>query len=225
MSDVLCVGAHPDDVEIGMGGAVARMVDEGLSVVLCDLTDGEPTPRGTPETRAAEAAEAAVVLGVRRVTLGQPNRHLLDTVEAREELAEVIRGHRPRLLFAPYPVDAHPDHVAASAIARAARFYAKFTKTDMAGQPHYPGKLYSYAAVHLRLNHRPSFVLDISGGLSRKMDALAAYRSQFGDERGERLLAGLRTAAAWWGSRIGVEAGEAFFAEEEVGVASLDSLL
>ena len=225
MSDVLCVGAHPDDVEIGMGAAVARMVDSGLSVTVCDLTDGEPTPRGTRETRMAEAAEAARILGVQRITLSQRNRYLFDTVEARTELAEVIRRERPRLLFAPYATDAHPDHIAASAIVSAARFYAKFTKTEMAGEPHYPAKLYRYMAVHLRLNHRPSFIADVSAGLERKMDAIVAYGSQFGDERGAGIVAALGTQAAWWGSLIGVEAGEAFFSEEEIGISSFDALL
>lgn len=225
MSDALCVGAHPDDVELGMGAAIACMVDRGLSVTICDLTDGEPTPRGTREIRMQEAARAARVLGAERVTLSQPNRYLMDTVEARTELAEVIRAERPRLLFAPFPLDAHPDHIAASAIVAAARFYAKFTKTDMSGEPFYPPKLYRYMAVHLRLNRRPSFIVDVSEGLERKLAAVAEYDSQFGNERGAAMLDGMRTQAAWWGSLIGAAAGEAFFSEEEIGVSSFDALL
>ncbi len=116
-----------------MGATVAGMVRLGMRVAIVDLTNGEPTPYGTPETRAAESAEAARVLGAERRTLALPNRYLFDTVEARTMVAEVLRELRPRLLFAPYPTDAHPDHIAASAIAVAARFYAKFTKTDMSG--------------------------------------------------------------------------------------------
>jgi LmbE family N-acetylglucosaminyl deacetylase len=133
--DAVCVGAHPDDVEIGMGGTIAKMTGAGLKVAIVDLTNGEPTPHGSVEQRALESAAAARVLGAQRRTLSQPNRYLMDTVEARIELATVLREFRPRLLFVPYPVDAHPDHVAAAQIALAARFYSKFTKTDMAHEP------------------------------------------------------------------------------------------
>ena len=136
--DAMCIGAHPDDVEIGMGATVAGMVRRGMKVVIVDLTNGEPTPHGTPEKRAAESAEAARILGAERRTLTQRNRYLFDTVEARTELAEVIREYRPRMLFVPYADDTHPDHIAASSIAVAARFYSKFTKTEMSGEPFFP---------------------------------------------------------------------------------------
>lgn len=225
MIDALCVGAHPDDVEIGMGGAVASMVDQGYSVVLCDLTDGEPTPRGTRDMRMAEAAEAARILGVRRVTLTQPNRYLADTVEARMQLAEVIRELKPKWLFSPHPIDAHPDHLAAAAIVTAARFHAKFSKTDMAGEPHYPPRLYRYMAVHLRLNAEPKFLVDIGGVLERKMAALRAYQSQFSGEPGDGIVEHVRLAAEWWGSRVGTTAAEPFFSDEAIGVTSFGSLL
>lgn len=224
MADVMCVGAHPDDVEIGMGATVAAMVAEGLEVVLVDLTDGEPTPNGTHETRMAEAAEAARVLGVKRVTLDLPNRYLLDTIEARTMLAEVMREHRPRLVFAPYPVDAHPDHVAAASIIEAARFYSKFTKTEMRGEPFYPGKLLHYVAVHLKLQVQPSFVLDATDNLERKAEALACYRSQFAASSSSA-LDWVRRQAAYWGSLIGTDGGEAFFSREPIGLASVTSLL
>ena len=99
-----------------MGGTICLLLAQGHEVVLCDLTNGEPTPQGTPERRAVEAAEAARLLGVkRRITLTLPNRYLQDTIEARVPVAEVIREVRPDVLFAPYWVDAHPDHVAAAA--------------------------------------------------------------------------------------------------------------
>ncbi len=225
--DIVCVGAHPDDVEIGMGGTVAVMVAEGLSVAIVDLTDGEPTPAGTREIRMAEAAEAADILGVAaRRTLTLPNRTLFDSVEARTELAEVFRELRPRTVFAPYPVDAHPDHVAAAAIVDGARFYAKFTKTEMRGEPHYPARLYRYMAVHLHLVREPSFVVDVSGHLSVKLAALTAYRSQFSADPGSSgLVETMDDVARSWGRSIGVEAGEPFFAEEPVGIASIARLV
>ena len=226
MADVICIGAHPDDVEIGMGGTVAGLVRRGLSVLCIDLTDGEPTPRGTHEARMDEAQHAAGLLGMERVTLDLPNRSLFDTVEARSAVAEFLRLERPHLMFVPYPVDAHPDHIAASSIATAARFYGKFTKTEMRGEPHYVPRLYHYMAVHLRLVERPSFVVDVSDDLERKLEALAAYRSQFSaNPANEHVIAAMEGTARMWGAMIGVAAGEPFFAPEPVGVGSVETLI
>jgi N-acetylglucosamine malate deacetylase 1 len=227
MVDVVCIGAHPDDVEIGMGGAVARMVREGVSVALVDITNGEPTPHGSVEARARESARAARVLGVaERRTLDMPNRYLIDSVEARTELAEVLRELRPRTMFVPYPLDAHPDHLSAHAIATAARFYAKFTKTDMAGEPHYPARVFQYMAVHMRIAADPAFVLDISSDLPRKIEALQAYESQFvANERNAGVIEYVERTAHWWGTMIGADAGEPFFTPEPVGLTSLRDVL
>ena len=225
--DVVCIGAHPDDVEIGMGGAVAGMAREGLSVAIVDLTNGEPTPHGTPEARAAEAARASEILGVtERRTLSQPNRFLTDTVDARLELASALRELRPSVLFVPYPLDAHPDHTAAHQIAMAGRFYAKLTKTDMPGEPHYPRRVYQYMAVHMRIATPPAFVLDVSDTLGLKLEALAAYRSQFGDnDANSGIIPMMELAARNWGTLIGVQAGEPFFTPEPVGVSSFIDLV
>ncbi len=226
MIDAMCIGAHPDDVEIGMGATVAKMVREGWKVAIVDLTNGEPTPHGTPEIRAEESARAAQILGVQRRTLSQPNRYLFDTVEARTELAECIRELQPRILFLPYATDAHPDHIAASSIATAARFYAKFTKTEMTGEPFYPSKVYRYMAVHLSLVVEPSFIVVVDPeDLQRKLGALAAYRSQFGaNPKNAEVVPMMGQLAAMWGSRIGAAAGEPFYALEPVGVSSVSAL-
>jgi bacillithiol biosynthesis deacetylase BshB1 len=222
MAEVVCVGAHPDDVEIGMGGTVAALAASGHDVLIVDLTDGEPTPYGTPERRRAEAARAAEVLGCRRITLGLPNRALFDTVEARTALAEVLREERPSVLFVPYPEDAHPDHLAASRIAEAARFYAKFTKTEMRGEPHYPARIYRYMAVHLRLVREPSFLADVTETLPVKLQALEAYASQSADNPANTGVIGMveQTARMWGGiGRAG--AAEPFFALEPPVVSSV----
>jgi bacillithiol biosynthesis deacetylase BshB1 len=223
--DAMCVGAHPDDVEIGMGATIAGMVRRGLKVAVVDLTNGEPTPYGTPETRAREADEAARVLGVERRTLGQPNRFLFDTAEARLELAEVIREFQPRLLFVPYPKDAHPDHVAAAQIALAARFYGKLTKTELRHDPFYAERVYHYMAVHSRIVAEPSFIADVSVDHKTKMDALGAYRSQFVDnERNAGVLSSVALWGSMWGSMGRVEFGEPFFAHEPVVVGGPEDL-
>jgi bacillithiol biosynthesis deacetylase BshB1 len=226
-SDVLCVGAHPDDVEIGMGATAAAMARGGLRVALVDLTNGEPTPHGSPEIRAEESAKAARILGVERRCLGMSNRFLMDTVENRTALAEVIRELRPRIVFAPYPTDAHPDHVAAASIALGARFYAKFTKTDMAGEPHYPSKLLHYVAVHLALHVKPAFIMAADPiDLERKLEALRAYESQFTLNEGNAgVIPLMQQRAAYWGGLIGAAAGEPFFSHEEIGVRSVLDLL
>lgn len=222
MAEVVCVGAHPDDVEIGMGGTVATLVARGVDVLIVDLTDGEPTPRGTHELRMAEAEAAARALGCRRVTLDLPNRALFDSVEARTALAEVLRAERPEVLFVPYPEDAHPDHLAASRIAEAARFWAKLTKTAMAGEPHYPSRVYRYMAVHLRLVREPSFLVDITDALPAKRAALEAYRSQFGDNPANAdIIALVERTARSWGDIARTGAAEPFFALEPPVVGSV----
>lgn len=210
-----------------MGGAIVTFLAQGDEVTICDLTNGEPTPRGTPERRAEEASAAAQSLGVsRRITLPLPNRELADTIENRRMVAEVIREVRPDLLFAPYWVDAHPDHVAAAALAEAARFYAKLTKTTMRGEPHFPRRVYHFLTTHYDLYVRPSFILDISATFDRKVEAVASYTSQFGTGPGERpILDWLRRLNGYWGHLIGKSYGEPFVCREELGLSSLDALL
>ena len=143
--DVLVIAPHPDDAELGMAGGILQLKQEGQAVGILDLTDGEPTPHGSVELRGQETARASEILGIDwRGNLGLPNRSLEASLEARGQLAEVIRQTRPRWLFAPYGVDAHPDHVAATELVQAARFWAKLTKSNLAGEPHHPERIYYY---------------------------------------------------------------------------------
>lgn len=230
MLDILVIGAHPDDAEIGMGGAIACFVAEGLRVGILDVTNGEPTPHGTPERRAAEAAEAAKILGVVRRTLDIPNRYVQDTVENRKKIAEVIREWRPDVIFAPYWEDAHPDHIAVSRLADAARFYAKLTKTEMKGEPFYPNRIFYFFSNHLRgLHPKPAFILDVSAQMETKMAAVRCYYTQF--EKGRPEGAGpafyelVRSRNAYWGSLIGTQYGEPFTSREEIGLLGIRELV
>ncbi len=229
MLDTLVIAPHPDDAEIGACGAILRLKAEGRSVGVLDLTDGEPTPLGSPEIRAVETAAATDVLGLEwRENLGLPNRSLQPTLEARAKLAGVIRQTRPRWLFAPYWVDAHPDHVAATELIEAARFWAKLTKTDLPGEPHYPRRIFYYYGFHLRQNPQPAFVLDISEFWAKKQAAIECYRSQFIDNQpatGRKTIDRVRDRAATFGAMIGVDYGEPFTAREPIGLATLDGLL
>lgn len=223
--DVLVVAPHPDDAELGMGGAILRLLAEGRRVGVLDLTDGEPTPQGSPEIRAAETAEATRLLGLTwRGNLGLPNRRLEATLDARGQLAGVIRQTRPRWLFAPYWVDAHPDHVAATELIEAARFWAKLTKCDLPGTPHHPERIYHYFCVHLRQAVVPAFVLDISPYWDTKLAAIRCYHSQFIAGRPTdppTFLDRLRDEAAYWGKLIGTRYGEPFACREPLGLTSL----
>ena len=170
MLDILVIAPHPDDAELGMGGAILKFVKDGRRVGILDLTSGEPTPHGTPEIRERETAAATAILGIEwRENLGLPNRSLEATLENRAKLAGVIRQQKPRWLFAPYWVDAHPDHVAATELVEAARFWSKLTKTDLPGEPHHPQRIYNYYCVHLKMAAQPAFVLDISDEWDQKL--------------------------------------------------------
>ena len=129
--DTLVIMAHPDDAEISVGGTLLALKAAGQKVGVLDLTNGEPTPYGTPEIRASETAKATQILGLDfRGNLGLPNRSLTATLEARGALAGWIRLLKPNLIITQCPEDSHPDHVAASAMVDAARFWAKLSKTD-----------------------------------------------------------------------------------------------
>jgi bacillithiol biosynthesis deacetylase BshB1 len=227
--DYLVIAPHPDDAELGAGGAILLLRSQGASVGVLDLTDGEPTPYGSPEVRRRETEEASAVLGLSwRGNLGLPNRRLEADLDARARLAGTLRQLRPRYLFAPYWEDSHPDHVSASALVDAARFWAKLTRTDLPGEPHYPRRIFYYFSVHLRLHPRPSFVLDITPHLEAKMRAIACYRSQFLEGRPTTpptLLDDLRDRARYWGWAIGTGYGEPFVCREEVGLSGLRDLV
>jgi bacillithiol biosynthesis deacetylase BshB1 len=226
--DVLVIAPHPDDAELGMGGAILKFKAEGLTVGVLDLTDGEPTPHGTPEIRAHETAAATDVLGLDwRENLGLPNRFLEPTLDARHKLAEVIRRVRPRWLFAPYWIDAHPDHVAATQLVEAARFWGKLTKSDLAGERHHAERIYNYFCVHLKLAPQPAFVLDISEQWEHKLAAIRCYHSQFIEGREQAsptFLEQLRDEAAYWGKTIGTRFGEPFTCREPIGMTSMRDL-
>ena len=229
MLDALIIAPHPDDAELGMGGGILRMQAEGLRVGVLDLTNGEPTPHGSPELRAAETRAATEVLGLEwRENLGLPNRQLEPTLDARAALAGVIRRTRPRWLFAPYWVDAHPDHVAATELVEAARFWAKLTKSDLEGEPCHPERIYNYYCVHLKMAPQPAFVLDISEHWDKKLAAIRAYESQFITGRPTApptFLDQLHHEAAYWGKTIGTRYGELYACREPLGLAGFRGLV
>ena len=228
MLDVLVVAPHPDDAELGMAGAILKFKADGWKVGILDLTSGEPTPHGSLEIRARETAAATAILGVDwRQNLGLPNRSLEPTLEARRQLAGVFRQTRHRWLFAPYWVDAHPDHLAAVELIEAARFWAKLSKSDLPGEPHHPERIWHYFSVHLRLAVPPAFVLDITPYWQQKRAAIECFQSQFVTGRTSEsptIMDRLRDQAAYWGWAIGAAYGEPFACREPLGLTSLRDL-
>ncbi|MEC7446924.1 MAG: bacillithiol biosynthesis deacetylase BshB1, partial [Planctomycetota bacterium] len=135
---------------------------------------------------------------------------------------------RPRWLFAPFWEDAHPDHVAATQLVEAARFWAKLTKTEMPGTPFHPERIYNYYCVHLKMAPQPAFILDISRYWERKLAAIKCFHSQFIEGRSTEpptFLERLRDEAAFWGKTIGVAYGEPFQCREPLGLKSCQNLI
>ncbi|MEN3014447.1 MAG: bacillithiol biosynthesis deacetylase BshB1 [bacterium] len=213
--DFLCIGAHPDDCEIAMGGTIAKMVSQGYKVMILDLTNGEPTPKGTPEKRIKEAKKAAEILGVNRITLDLKNRFLSDGIEARFKVANVIRKYKPEIIFCHLELDAHPDHVQAFNISYASRFYSKLTKIPLEGESWYPQRIFRFFSNHLRINLTPSFVVDISQYIDKKIEACKAYESQFSSWDVEEYIKGF---ARYWGLLIRSKYAEPFYSHEIISV-------
>jgi N-acetylglucosamine malate deacetylase 1 len=174
--DLLVFGPHPDDIEIGMGGAVARHVDLGLHVGMCDLTAGEMGSNGTVEQRLAEAEAARAILGVSwRVNLRWPDRAIGGADQIRSAVT-LIRAARPRTVAIPHWNDRHPDHVAASHVLTEAAFNGGLRRFEPSTDAWKPSRVCYY---FINDAVPPSFAVDVSDVYERKRRALACYASQF----------------------------------------------
>lgn len=175
--DLLVFGPHPDDIEIGIGGAVARHAAHGHRVGLCDLTRGELGTNGTPEERLREAEEARAVLGAAwRVNLQWPDGAIDGTPDQLRSAAELIRAARPRAILLPYWRDRHPDHESASGVLTRAAFKSRLVRFVADGEPWSGGWVCYY---FINDSARPSFVIDVSEHYETKQRALACHSSQF----------------------------------------------
>lgn len=231
--DIVFTAPHPDDLEIGMGGAIAKLVKMGYRVGMIHMTNGEPTPRGTPETRRQEMQAAAKILGVQVCEmLGLPNRVLMDGPEARYAVATALRRHRPRILvtMAGRTPAASPDHYQSQLIAEASRFYAQFTKWNDRFDRTEPFRVdhlvYRPVFSSAEVTHwHARFVVDISDTLEQKIEAIRCYRSQFDDERIKGVEHYVRSIAGAEGVSIGVRYGEMYALPRPLGVGDMVSLL
>ncbi|MEM9881942.1 MAG: PIG-L family deacetylase [Planctomycetota bacterium] len=229
--NILVAGPHPDDQELGMGGTIARLAQQGHDVLLLDMTNGEPTPHGSPAQREVEWNAALDVLNrqaanggkVTRRLLGLKNREVRHTLEARHAVAGVIREHQAQIVFLPFEEDAHPDHRAVTRIVEDARFDAKLTNIDLPGEPIYPKWMVYYYCTHLRWVANPTFCFDITGQMDDKEAAILAYETQFVvPEKNRRVVEFVREMNGYMGSRIGTRYAEPFFTKEPLGFGSLD---
>jgi len=240
--DVLAVGAHPDDVELGCGGTVALLARAGRRVGILHLTRGEAGTRGTVAKRRAEAEAAAEALGAAALLfLDCGDGHFRHREVEEDELIALLRRHRPDLVLGPTPSDRHPDHGRAHRLVADACYYAGLAARELPGEagrlaPHRPAAVFAY------MQHDPfdpSFVVDVTDAWEAKEAALACYRSQLhqpaagpGEERPDPptkvASAGFRAAvegrARHFGLMIGATFGEPFWSRLPLAVGSAGTL-
>jgi bacillithiol biosynthesis deacetylase BshB1 len=221
--DLLAIGPHPDDIEIGMGGTVARHAALGDRVGLCDLTAGEMGSNGTVEDRLAESEAARAVLGaVWRVNLRLPDRAIGGDAAHARAVAALVRLARPRVVAIPYWSDRHPDHVAASRLLTDGVFSAGLRRYEAEGDAWKPGWVCYY---FINDSAEPSFVVDVSDHYDTKRRALAAHVTQFApsgaDAVGTRLTSSrfqqlIESRDAQFGALAGVAFAEGFVVRQPV---------
>lgn len=228
--DVLAIGSHPDDVELGCGGTLALLASQGRRVGIVHLTRGERGTRGTPEQRTEEAERAAAALGAVELAFLDCGDGALRAGEAEEDaLIEILRRFRPDLVLGPTPRDRHPDHARAHELVAAACFYAGLANRGSGGAPHRPAAVFSY------MQHdpfEPAFVVDVTAVWDRKMESLAAYGSQIfqpgqkeDDDQPKTKVASrefrlaVEGRARHFGLMIGAELGEPFWSRLPLAVS------
>lgn len=230
--DLISIGAHPDDVEVGTGGVLVKASQAGYKVGIIYLTHGEMGTGGTPEIRANEATVAAGILGADLLeTLNMGDTRVVDTPESRYTIAELIRKYRPRILLAPWmrgghgKRGSHADHVAAGNIVTNACYYATFKKLPIQGDPYTVPALFHF---FLPLGTPPTFVVDITDQYEQWMAALKAHESQFMNP--EKLkyrdyLFNLESMARGYGNMIGVKYGQGFKIGEPLRINNIFNLV
>jgi bacillithiol biosynthesis deacetylase BshB1 len=228
--DVLAIAAHPDDIEQTCGGTLIRMAEAGYKTGALDLTAGDMGTRGTPEQRVEESECAGRHMLVSwRGNLHFPDARVENTISARMTLAVKIRELKPRVVILPYWQARHPDHYRCCEMGFEACFLAGLRKLDEYTEPHRPQKIL-YSSLYADV--KPSFIVDISAQFERRMTALLAYRSQYGETAGGGTLfpneAEIRdrlgAIARFYGNQIGVKYGEPFVVKEAMQIDDIVSM-
>jgi bacillithiol biosynthesis deacetylase BshB1 len=226
--DVLVLAAHPDDAELGCGGTILKHVAMGHKVGVVDLTRGELGTRGTPETRAKEAADSAKILGLTvRENLGLPDGYFVNGRDHRLEVVRAIRKFQPEIVLGNARYDRHPDHGRASELIFEACFLAGLSKVTTDQPLWRPKALYHYIQSQFLT---PDFVVDVSDFWEKKMDSIRAYRTQFYDPNSNEpdtyisnpaFLKMVEARAIELGHAIGAKYGEGYNVRRFIGVNSL----
>ncbi|HZN05410.1 MAG TPA: bacillithiol biosynthesis deacetylase BshB1 [Pyrinomonadaceae bacterium] len=232
--DVLAIFSHPDDAELSVAGTLLKLKSLGYRTGVCDFTRGEMGTRGTPEIRAQEAADAARIMKLdARINLEQPDGHVWPTELARVALVRVLRTYKPKVLLTTHEDDPHPDHANTSIIVRQSARLATMKRYDEeAGLP----AMQMPAIMHSLFSRRivPSFVVDVSDFVDEKMSAIRAYASQFysadSNEPSTRISARgfldeIELRMRYFGTLIGVAAGEPYYVREALNVEDPLALL
>jgi len=228
--DIVVFSAHPDDAELCCGGLLLLAADQGRRTAVVDLTRGDLGSLGTPEIRDQEAADAAKVLRLtERRNLRIPDGHVRDTDENREHIVRAMRELRPSIVIVPPRDDHHPDHMGVAELVRQS-FYLCSIRKYLPDLPPWRPKALLH---HFGSRHQsPKFVVDISGVIDRRMEAVRCYRSQFESQQkgfpvriaSKRFLDAIQANLAHYGSLIGVAYGEPYDSEVPLGVTDLVSL-
>lgn len=234
--DILAFGAHPDDVELSASGTILKSIQQGKKVAIVDLTQGELGSRGSIETRYAEAADAATILGIEaRVNLKMEDGFFQHSPENLRKIVEQIRYFKPRIVLANAIQDRHPDHPKGSKLVSEACFLAGLRKieTTFNGEPqetYRPEVVYHY--IQDRYS-KPDFVVDVTEFIEQKFDSIRAYKTQFFDPNstepqtpisGKEFFEFLRGRMSEFGRQIGVQYAEGFTVERLIGVEDLFDL-
>ena len=235
--DILAIGVHPDDVELGCAGTLMSAIAEGKKVGIVDLTRGELGTRGTAETRKVEAANAAKVLGISiRENLGMADGFFQNDETHQRILIQTIRKYRPNIILANAPEDRHPDHGRSAKLVSDAAFFSGLrkiiTEQDGAVQQEWrPAYVFHYIQDRFL---QPSFVVDISKYMDKKIESVLAYTTQFYNPdlnepqtyiSSPQFIETVRSRAMMLGKRIGVEYAEGYISEKMIGISSFDSLI
>lgn len=228
--DLISIGAHPDDVEVGTGGVLIGLNKNGYKTGIVYLTAGEMGTGGTPEIRAEEALNAARLMGSDLIhTYDWGDTRLFDSYEKRIELAMLIRRHKPSIILAPYPHvghgkrQSHPDHVAAGQIVINAANYATLKKMPIPGEPHSVKRIFHY---FLPPGLSPSFIVDITEQFERWLDALKCHQSQFlNPEKSRDYIWSLESMARSFGQQAGCKYGQGFYHVEPIRIVDLFDLV
>ncbi len=232
--DALAIFSHPDDAELSVSGTLLRLKSIGYRTGVCDMTRGEMGTRGTPDVRAQESLAAAQILKLDvRLNLKQPDGHIWPTEEARTTLVRVIRTYRPKVLLTNHWDDPHPDHAHTCTIVRQAARLATMSRYD---EDFGQAPVSMPAIMHTVFSRlvAPSFIVDVSEFVEEKMKAINAHASQFYDPESqepitriskEGFLEEIEYRMRYYGSLIGVAAGEAFYVREALNVDDPVTLL